>query len=376
LCTNLNLDRTTGRAISVEATITAGGLIVIVAKHPVNSRNRAAAAEVVGQDNKGNSATITISTTTTTFTTTTATTFTTTTFTTTTFTTTTFTTTTFTTTTTTTMGFEGKANHQETGHHHFHHHQNLQATTNHQAIILNPNRNTKKNKTKDLKKIIKQKDLKVNRNRSLQRKTRVRVAEKDTVQDHPAIVALATTNVWCGSSTEIKVKVAVKVAVKAVMVVVATVGLINFETTVAAEIAETTIIFVAIVDLTMAEVVTFVVVTVGEDLTTMAGEGTNRVDLTTMVDTIITMDATLVATMAGATMGVVILVAGTAVVGLVVMMEVDLTMGVILIMVGATTMDVVVGTVIIVTTIATTTINDKDDKDKARLPGYTSTFYR
>jgi hypothetical protein len=51
-------------------------------------------------------------------------------------------------------------------------------------------------------------------------------------------------------------------------------------------------------------------------------------------------------------------------------------MGVILIMVGATTMDVVVGTVIIVTTIATTTINDKDDKDKARLPGYTSTFYR
>ena len=270
------------------------------------------------------------------------------------------------------MGFEGKANHQETGHHHFHHHQNLQATTNHQAIILNPNRNTKKNKTKDLKKIIKQKDLKVNRNRSLQRKTRVRVAEKDTVQDHPAIVALATTNVWCGSSTEIKVKV----AVKAVMVVVATVGLINFETTVAAEIAETTIIFVAIVDLTMAEVVTFVVVTVGEDLTTMAGEGTNRVDLTTTVDTIITMDATLVATMAGATMGMVILVAGTAVVGLVVMMEVDLTMGVILIMVGATTMDVVVGTVIIVTTIATTTINDKDDKDKARLPGYTSTFYR
>ena len=47
------------------------------------------------------------------------------------------------------------------------------------------------------------------------------------------------------------------------MVVVAMVGLTNFETTVAAEIAETTIIFVAIVDLTMAEVVTFVVVTVG-----------------------------------------------------------------------------------------------------------------
>ena len=151
------------------------------------------------------------------------------------------------------------------------------------------------------------------------------------------------------------------------MVVVAMVGLTNFETTVAAEIAETTIIFVAIVDLTMAEVVTFVVVTVGGDLTTMAGEGTSRVDSTTTAGTIITMDATLVATMAGATMGVVILVAGTAVVGLAVMIEVDLTMGVILIMVGATTMDVV-GTVTIVTTIATMTTNDKEDK--APLPGY------
>ena len=93
------------------------------------------------------------------------------------------------------MGFEGTANHQETDHHHFHHRPNHQATTNHQATILNPNRNTKKNKTKDLKKIAKKKDLKVNRKRSLQLQTRVRVAEKDTVQGHPAIAAIAMTNV-------------------------------------------------------------------------------------------------------------------------------------------------------------------------------------